>query len=194
MKLHFSSNIFLSSKNFGINLNSGLGYFLSKSSLESVIIGVSEIMETIATSIVVLFCIITWSGVELFRQLNSKIDKLSNPLFVASSAELAVHFDSIRRQHTLACKLVDEIQSFFGVIVLIALAHSFVSLITDSFEIATALKSYNLLSSTFLCFLGQHLIIFSLICYGCDMLQSEVFSMICIFSSSYSMALSFTRL
>lgn len=136
-------------------------------------------METIATSIVILFCAIIWSVVELFRHVNSKIEKLSNPLLVVSSVDLlAVHFDSFRRQHTLVCKLVDEVQSFFGVIVLIALAHSFVSLITDSFEIATALKSYSMLSSTFICFLGQHLIVFSLICYGCDLLQSEVFSKI----------------
>ena len=149
---------------------------MPKPSLETAIMGASKVVETIATSIVILFCVIIWSVVDLFRYLNLKVDMLSSPFIDLPSANLiSVHLESFRRQHTLMCRLVDEIQSFFGLILLFALAHSFISLITDSFEVAMAFKRSDYhLPITFIFFSGHHLIVFSLICFGCDLLQSEV--------------------
>lgn len=132
-------------------------------------------METIATSIVISFCVINWIVVHLLRNLNSQMDEFSTtPSAAMSSDVMAITLENWRRQHTLVCQLIDEIKSFFGLILLIDVAHSFVSLITDSFEITVAFQKGGFLRSTFIIRLVQHLVLFSFVSFGSDLVQTAV--------------------
>lgn len=135
----------------------------------------SKVIESIANTVVIFFCVITWSVVCLLRYFNQKIDEFSkmSPADMSSNM-MTVYLENWRRQHTLVCQLIEEIKSFFGLILLISLAHAFVSLITDSFEITVAFQSLSFLRTTFMVRFLQHFVLFSFICFGTDLIQNEV--------------------
>lgn len=137
----------------------------------------SKTTEFFVISVLALFSVVTLSAAQLFRRLNSKILQFcATPHTMSTDDVLIFYLDRWRRQHTLVCQLVDEIQSFFGVVLLVALIHSFVSLITDSFEITMALKkSDHVLIFVFLVRFFLNLLRFGVVCFVSWYLESEVY-------------------
>lgn len=136
----------------------------------------SKMTEYGVTNVLMLFSVIVLSVAQLFRQLNLSLLQLTGTPSSKFSIELlSIYLEQWRRHHVLVCQLVDEMKSFFGVILLVSLAHSFVSLITDSFEISMAVRTSNwFLVFIFVSRVSINLLRFSTVCFGCWFLESEV--------------------
>lgn len=136
----------------------------------------SKLLETISLSIVALFCSIVWVVYRMFNYLNLKAAEFSSilPLSIGSFNLIKTHLENWRRQHTLVCQLVDRINSCFGIILLVAMTHSFVSFISDTYEIALAYTNNSTLELRFFIRLFQHFTLLTLVCLGSYLLQAEV--------------------
>lgn len=130
-----------------------------------------------AISILILFCVLAFSAGHLFRWLNLKILRLaSSPCAMSSDDFIIKTLEQWRRQHALVCRLVDELNDFFGTILLVASVYSFLAFITNSFEVALAFKRSNwALVFTFLCRFCLNFYRFATICIISWFMESEVF-------------------
>ncbi len=168
-----------------LNLNLAIEDFRPSADLaETLIEALSKISEVVSLSILVLFCVLVWATSHMFRYLNFKFAEFANSC--SSSLDLLNSLDLVeselekwRRHHSLVCQLVEQINSCFGIILLVGVIHSFVSFITDSFEITAimALSSNKSLQTHFLIRFSQHFLLLSLVCLGSHYLQSEVRSL-----------------
>ena len=146
--------------------------------VETSIEALSQMTETLSFSILVLFCVLVWSTSHIFRNLNLEIIYFTSPTSLSLDSSLGcvrTQLENWRRYHTLACQLVVQINKCFGIILLVAMTHSFVSFIIDSFEITIMAFNYNHLPQThFVIRFGQHFFHFLMVCLGSYLLQSEV--------------------
>jgi gustatory receptor len=141
----------------------------------------SKLSETLSLSVLVLFFVLVWSTIHLFRFVNSKTaglitaDSWSNaPISFTVSQQL----ENWRRLHALTCQLVDRINSCFGFILLVAMTHGFISFISDSFEITMAFSNGTNFQSRFLIRFFQHFTLLFVVCYSSYRLQAEVYPFI----------------
>lgn len=161
-------------QSFGLNLWLAIDFFLKSSIFSSFMICTAKLSEVVVVVILVLFCVMTWSIAHIFRSLHLNIRRLAATSSV-DCAELVEYLEKWRYHHSLACRLVNEVKSFFGLILVFAFAHSFVSLITDSFEIAMSLVTARWgVMRVFVCRFGINMTRFSVICYACSLMESEV--------------------
>lgn len=139
---------------------------------------IAKATEIIVISVWVLFCVITWTTVHLFRCLNSNLLQIAA---VSSTNKSETYLTSRliqwSRRHQTVCELVEQVNSFFGWILLLMVTHSFVTLIVDSFEITMFFNMFDIFNG--LVFLGRlsiNVLRFSTVCYGCWLLESEVYA------------------
>lgn len=136
----------------------------------------AKVTEFVVLSVWVLFCIMIWTIVRLFRCLNSSVIQFAvDQPTELSEAFVTKQLNKWRRQHQLATQLIENVNSFFGGILVMIVTHSFVTLIVDSFEITIFASSFNIFYG--LIFLGRfslNVLRFSTICYGCWLVDYEV--------------------
>lgn len=133
-----------------------------------------KLTEIVVISVWILFYIIILSVGQLFRYLNSTILQLGTIQLNNSTVDsMTYELERWRRRHALVCQLVEEVSSFFGVILLLSVTHSFVNFIVNTFEITNQRFNFQM----GLIFLGRfslNILRFSTICYGCSLVESEV--------------------
>lgn len=142
--------------------------------LSELIVCLSKVSETLSLSILVVFCLISWTISYIFHYLNFKTGELTMKASPGSPDIVVNQLENWRRQHAFTCHLVEKTNSCFGIVLLIAITHSFVSFITDTFEITMAFKTSNSLQTHFIIRFVQHFFLLSLVCLGSSCIQSEV--------------------
>lgn len=156
-----------------MNLYLAISNILPTSLMVTSIVAVSRISGMMSLSIIVWFCILLWTATRMFHFLNSKTKELQS-VTRPQLDNISKGLENWRRHHTLLCEFIDNIKSFFGIMLLIFIAHGFVSFITDTFEITLAFRSSNSLQTRFIMRFCQQVVLMTLVCYGCFRLQSEV--------------------
>ena len=167
-----------------MNVRLAVNHLRTTESIDKValITSISKLSETLSLSILVLFFILVWSTIYLFRFVNlnsvglltavtSSSSSSSSPSFVFSVSQ---KLENLRRFHVLICQLVDRINSCFGFILLVAMTHGFISFISDSFEITMAFSNHDTFQTRFLIRFCQHFALLFAVCYSSYRLQSEV--------------------
>ncbi len=144
--------------------------------LDLLSIPTSKISETISLTIMALFCVFVWVIYRMFGYLNLKAAEF--PSILSSSFGsinfMSSHLENWRRHYTLVCQLVDRINTCFGVIVLVAMAFSFVTFITDTYEITLAFSNSYALETRFLIRLFQHIFLLTSVCLLSYLVKEEV--------------------
>ena len=147
-------------------------------------IPIAKMTETLSFSIIALFCILVCAISRMFRCLNLKAASLSlsagsNKVTMSCSLSsvgfVSSKLENWRRHYSLVCQLVDQMNSCFGIIILVTMAHSFVNFTTDSFEVVLAfISNKKTIQTRFLILLFKHFFLLSSVCLGSYLLQSEV--------------------
>ena len=102
-------------------------------------IAVSNILRTIMLSIFLLFCVLVTVLTLVFRELNELVSTEHFSLFCSARA-LHERLEKWRRNHTIACELVELINKCYGLMFLITTTNIFVSFVTTSFEIVRSMQ------------------------------------------------------
>lgn len=161
---------------FGLNFKLAIQSIWPGKFLSSFMGCLTKIMEYTVVSVLTLYCVIVFCVAHMFRHLNVKMFQIADKSTDASAYPwIGVYLENWRRHYVLVCQLVDEINSFFGVTLLITMTHSFTNLICDTFEFFSSFHSKEL--SSLLVHFGQifiHLFRFSIISFGSHFLESEV--------------------
>ncbi|XP_057367568.1 uncharacterized protein LOC130688593 [Daphnia carinata] len=117
-------------------------FYWDMGKLRPLAIILSNISRMTIASVFLLFCVLARVITLVFRGLNEQITHLTEaetllPFFL-SSRVLNVRLEKWRRNHTLACELVDMVNKCFGLVMLVTIVNVFVSFVTTSFEIVSS--------------------------------------------------------
>lgn len=120
-----------------LNVYLAVEKFLALSSngsiLSQYVTSLSILLELIPMSVILLLSVLLWFVSLLFDYLNRQMLK---PMKMANEDRL----EQWRRQHALLCELIVRINRCFGVVLLLAIANTFVSFVTLTFEMAMAFQ------------------------------------------------------
>jgi hypothetical protein len=116
----------------------------------------------------------------IFKSLNKQIANLADaekilPIYVMTSRILNARLEKWRRNHTLACELVEMANKCFGLVMLVTIVNVyFVSFVTTSFEIVRSMGDNETLPLTLLLIFAKKSILLAIIFFESYRLQSEV--------------------
>ena len=141
-------------------------------------IAVSNILRTIMLSIFLLFCVLVTVLTLVFRELNELVSTEHFSLFCSARA-LHERLEKWRRNHTIACELVELVNKCFGPMCLIIATNVFVKFVTTSFEIVRFTQENDTLPPLFVFILLKKSIMSVILVYQPYRLQAEVGIPIC---------------
>ena len=156
--------------------------------MRSMAVVVSNISRTTITSVFFLFCVMARVMTLIFKSLNKQIANLADaekilPSIYLTSRILNIRLEKWRRNHTLACELVEMANKCFGLVMLVTIVNVFVSFVTTSFEIVRSMGDNETLPLTLLLIFAKKSILLAIIFFESYRLQSEVYSIVIITSS-----------
>ncbi|XP_057367581.1 uncharacterized protein LOC130688601 [Daphnia carinata] len=138
----------------------------------------SNLSRTTIISVFLLFCVLARVITLIFQGLNEQIDHLDQPQkfspLYSGSRILNVRLEKWRRNHTLACKLVDMVNQCFGLVMVITVINVFVSFITTTFEIVSSIQEDDTIPFVFVFIFVKKSILLTIIIYEPYCLQAEV--------------------
>lgn len=129
-------------------------------------------------SIFLLFCVTARVITLVFKALNEQIVKLTEaekilPIYL-SARILNLRLEKWRRNHTLACELVDMANKCFGMVMLVTIINVFVCFVTTSFEIVSSMGNHESLPFSLLVIFVNKSILLAIVFFESYRLQSEV--------------------
>lgn len=138
----------------------------------------SNISRMTIASVFLLFCVLARVITLVFQGLNEQISHLTEadkllPFFL-SSRILNVRLEKWRRNHTLACELVDMVNKCFGLVMLVTIVNVFVSFVTTSFEIVSSVGNNETLPFLLIFIFIKKSILLAITFHESFRLQSEV--------------------
>ena len=140
----------------------------------------ANISRTTIISVFLLFCVMARVITLVFQGLNEQIihmdeDDQFSPFYLTSRI-LNARLEKWRRNHTLACELVEMANKCFGLVMLVTIVNVFVSFVTTSFEIVRSMGDNETLPLTLLLIFAKKSILLAIIFFESYRLQSEVYS------------------
>jgi hypothetical protein len=138
----------------------------------------SNISRTTIISVFLLFCVMARVITLVFQGLNEQIAHIDeaeqfSPFYLTSRI-LNVRLEKWRRNHTLACELVEMVNKCFGLVMLVTVVNVFVSFITTTFEIVQSMQDDATIPVLFVFIFVKKSILLSIIIYEPYRLQAEV--------------------
>ena len=138
----------------------------------------SNISRTIVLSVFLLFAVMARVVTLVFQGLNERIALLSQderhyPFYAAKI--LNIRLEKWRRNHTMACHLVELLNGSFGLVLLLTITNGFVSFITTSFEIVRSMQDNDTLPLLFAFIFFKKSVILTIMLYEPYRLQAEVY-------------------
>ncbi|KAK4025380.1 hypothetical protein OUZ56_014453 [Daphnia magna] len=137
----------------------------------------SNVSRTIIISVFLLFSVLARVITLVFQDINEQIarlDEIEQVTSVCSTSRiLNGRLETWRRNHTLACELVDMVNKCFGLVMLITLVNIFVSFVTTSFEIVRSMQDDETLPSLLIFIFVKKTILLILMFYEPYRLQAE---------------------
>lgn len=129
-------------------------------------------------SVFLLFCVTARVITLVFKALNKQIVNLTEaekilPIYL-SARILNLRLEKWRRNHTLACELVDMANKCFGLVMLVTIINVFVSFVTTSFEIVSSMGNHESLPFSLLLIFVNKSILLAIVFFESYRLQSEV--------------------
>lgn len=138
----------------------------------------SNISRMTITSVFLLFSVLARVITLVFREINQQIARLDEiepvPSLYSTSGILNARLETWRRNHALACELVEMVNKCFGLVMLITLVNIFVSFVTTSFEIVRSMQDDETLPSLLIFIFVKKTILLILMFYEPYRLQAEV--------------------
>lgn len=137
----------------------------------------SNISRTTVLSVFLLFCIVSRVVTLVFQGLNERIALLIEAeqfLPFYSTRILNVRLEKWRRNHALACEMVQVVNKCFGFMLLVTITNGFVSFITTSFEIVRSMQDNDTLPVLFVFIFFKKSILLTIMIYEPYRLQAEV--------------------
>jgi hypothetical protein len=138
----------------------------------------ANISRTTIISVFLLFFVLARVITLVFQGLNEQIVHLDEveqvPQCYSVSRILNVRLEKWRRNHTLACELVEMVNKSFGFVMLITLVNVFVSFVTTSFEIVRSMEDDETLPFLLVFIFVKKLILLTIMFYEPYRLQAEV--------------------
>ncbi|EFX71548.1 hypothetical protein DAPPUDRAFT_327106 [Daphnia pulex] len=128
-------------------------------------------------SVFLLFCVLARVLTLIFQGLNEQINDLDEPekfSSVYSSRILNLRLEKWRRNHTLACQLIEMINKCFGLVMVITVVNVFVSFITTTFEIVNCIQESDTIPVMFVFIFAKKSCLLTIIIYEPYRLQAEV--------------------
>jgi hypothetical protein len=128
-------------------------------------------------SVFLLFCVLARVLTLIFQGLNEQINDLDEPekfSSVYSSRILNVRLEKWRRNHTLACQLIEMINKCFGLVMVMTVVNVFVSFITTAFEIVNFIQENDTIPVMFVFIFAKKSCLLTIIIYEPYRLQAEV--------------------
>jgi hypothetical protein len=139
----------------------------------------ANISRTTIISVFLLFFVLARVITLVFQGLNEQIVHLDEveqvPQCYSVSRILNIRLEKWRRNHTLACELVEMVNKSFGFVMLITLVNVFVSFVTTSFEIVRSMEDDETLPFLLVFIFVKKLILLTIMFYEPYRLQAEVY-------------------
>lgn len=145
--------------------------------LKPLAIILSNVSRTIVLSVFLLFCVVARVMTLVFQGLNERIallDEAEKFLPFYSNRVFNVRLEKWRKNHTLACELVDMVNRCFGLVLLLTITNGFLSFITTSFEIVRSMQENDTLPGLFVFIFVKKSILLTIMIYEPYRLQAEV--------------------
>ncbi|XP_046636850.1 uncharacterized protein LOC124315307 isoform X1 [Daphnia pulicaria] len=137
----------------------------------------ANISRTTIISVFLLFFVLARVITLVFQGLNEQIVHLDEveqvPQCYSVSRILNIRLEKWRRNHTLACELVEMVNKSFGFVMLITLVNVFVSFVTTSFEIVRSMEDDETLPFLLVFIFVKKLILLTIMFYEPYRLQAE---------------------
>ena len=138
----------------------------------------ANISRTTIISVFLLFCVMARVITLVFQGLNEQIihmdeDDQFSPFYLTSRI-LNARLEKWRRNHTLACELVELVNKCFGLVMVITVVNVFLSFITTTFEIVRSMQDDATIPVLFVVIFVKKSILLSIIIYEPYRLQAEV--------------------
>ncbi|XP_046634688.1 uncharacterized protein LOC124313899 [Daphnia pulicaria] len=136
----------------------------------------ANISRTTAMSVYFLFCVLTRIVTLVFQGLNEQIAYLDEAKKFApfySTRILNIRLEKWRRNHALACRLVELINSSLGLVMLMTIVNVFVTFITTSFEIVRSMRDFEPVPFLFVYIFIKKFILLIVLIYEPYRLQAE---------------------
>lgn len=147
--------------------------------LSPLAIVLSNVSRTTIVSVFLLFCVLVRVIMLVFQTLNDQIAHLDEtdqfPSLYLTSRVLNIRLEKWRRNHTLACELVEMVNQCFGIVMLVTVVNVFISFITTTFEIVRSMQDDATIPVLFTVIFIKKSILLSIIIYEPYRLQSEVY-------------------
>lgn len=137
----------------------------------------ANISRTTVMSVYFLFCVLTRIVTLVFQGLNEQIAYLDEAKKFApfySTRILNIRLEKWRRNHALACRLVELINSSLGLVMLMTIVNVFVTFITTSFEIVRSMRDFEPVPFLFVYIFIKKFILLIVLIYEPYRLQAEV--------------------
>nr|CAH0103455.1 unnamed protein product [Daphnia galeata] len=137
----------------------------------------ANISRTTIISVFLLFCVMARVITLVFQGLNEQIihmdeDDQFSPFYLTSRI-LNARLEKWRRNHTLACELVELVNKCFGLVMVITVVNVFLSFITTTFEIVRSMQDDATIPVLFVVIFVKKSILLSIIIYEPYRLQAE---------------------
>lgn len=127
----------------------------------------------ITFSILTLFWILVKTGIIFYRILNQRIVDMTNKPLGTCLSEVVLK--TWLYNHCLVTQYTSILNRYFGPIILIAICHAFVIVITTSYQLVMAIENTNLICMTiFGSIVLRELVFLSFLIWEAYVLQSEV--------------------
>ncbi|KAI9562674.1 hypothetical protein GHT06_010128 [Daphnia sinensis] len=145
--------------------------------LSPLAIVLSNVSRTTIVSVFLLFCVLVRVIMLVFQTLNEQIAHLDEteqfPSLYLTSRVLNMRLEKWRRNHTLACELVEMVNQCFGIVMLVTVVNVFISFITTTFEIVRSMQDDATIPVLFIVIFIKKSILLSIIIYEPYRLQAE---------------------
>jgi hypothetical protein len=138
----------------------------------------ANISRTTIISVFLLFCVMARVITLVFQGLNEQIARIDeaeqfSPFYLTGRIWNG-RLEKWRRNHALACELVEMVNKCFGVVMLVTVVNVFVSFITTTFEIVRSMQEDATIPVLFVFIFVKKSILLSIIIYEPYRLQAEV--------------------
>ena len=101
----------------------------------------SMLSGTICRSTVTLFVCLCWTASHLLQDLSEDIAKVQQHVTLSSNFNMETELKEWRQRYDLVCKLIEHVDSSFGLILLIFLIKGFVTFISFSFNFTVEIQN-----------------------------------------------------
>ncbi|XP_046636938.1 uncharacterized protein LOC124315351 isoform X2 [Daphnia pulicaria] len=137
----------------------------------------ANISRTTIISVFLLFCVMARVITLVFQGLNEQIVRIDeaeqfSPFYLTGRIWNG-RLEKWRRNHALACELVEMVNKCFGVVMLVTVVNVFVSFITTTFEIVRSMQEDATIPVLFVFIFVKKSILLSIIIYEPYRLQAE---------------------